>query len=133
MSTFQIHHLTNVSQRTTFWIRTNKCIIIGVVQGLAHLHKCYPIVVHLDIKPRNILLDQEYTPKLVDFGLAKFLDGKNEDVVCAHHSFFYQLCACTIYLSVIVNLANLNIFFGHNLLISCLHYYRSWNKYDKRS
>jgi tetratricopeptide (TPR) repeat protein len=33
------------------------CIIIGVAQGLAHLHKCNPIIVHLDIKPQNILLD----------------------------------------------------------------------------
>jgi hypothetical protein len=50
-----------------------------------------------------------------------------------HHSFFYWLCACTLYLSVIVNLANLNTFFGHNLLILYLHYCRSWNKYDKHS
>jgi len=109
------------------------CVIIGVAQGLAHLHKCNPIIIHLDIKPQNILLDQDYTPKLADFGLAKILDGKDENVVCAPHSFFYWLCACTLYLSAIVSLANLNTFFGHNLLISYLHYYRSWNKYDKHS
>ncbi|CAK9252303.1 unnamed protein product, partial [Sphagnum jensenii] len=57
------------------------CIIIGVAQGLAHLHKCNPIIVHLDIKPQNILLDQDYTPKLADFGLSRILDGKDEDVV----------------------------------------------------
>ncbi|CAK9257986.1 unnamed protein product, partial [Sphagnum jensenii] len=54
------------------------CIIIGVAQGLAHLHKCDPIILHLDIKPQNILLDQDYTPKLADFGLAKILNGKDE-------------------------------------------------------
>jgi serine/threonine protein kinase len=64
------------------------CIIIAVAQGLAHLHKCNPIIVHLDIKPQNILLDKDYTPKLTDFGLAKFLDGKDEDVVCAPPIFF---------------------------------------------
>ncbi|CAM6045188.1 unnamed protein product [Sphagnum compactum] len=57
------------------------CIIIGVAQGLAHLHKCNPIIVHLDIKPQNILLDHDYTPKLADFGLAKILDGKDENVI----------------------------------------------------
>jgi interleukin-1 receptor-associated kinase 1 len=62
------------------------CIIIG--------HKCYPIIVHLDIKPRNILLDYDYTPKLADFGLANFLDGKDEDVVCAP-PFFFLLVMCT--------------------------------------
>jgi hypothetical protein len=50
-----------------------------------------------------------------------------------HQSFFYWLCACTLYFSVIMNLANLNTFVGHNLLISYLHYYRSWNKYEKHS
>jgi serine/threonine protein kinase len=69
------------------------CIILGVAQGLAHLHKCNPIIVHLDIKPQNILLDQDYTPKLADFGLAKILDGKDEDVVCSP-PFFFLLVMC---------------------------------------
>jgi serine/threonine protein kinase len=65
------------------------CIIIGVAQGLAHLHhKCDPTIVHLDIKPGNILLDKNYTPKLADFGLAKILHGKDENVVCAPPFFF---------------------------------------------
>jgi Flp pilus assembly protein TadD len=60
------------------------CIIIGVAQGLAHLHhKCDTTIVHLDIKPGNILLDKDYTPKLADFGLAKILHDKYENVVCA--------------------------------------------------
>ncbi|CAK9273807.1 unnamed protein product [Sphagnum jensenii] len=54
-------------------------IIIGVAQGLAYLHhKCNPSIVHLDIKPGNILLDKDYTPKLADFGLAKILNVTNE-------------------------------------------------------
>ncbi|KAH8955755.1 hypothetical protein BDL97_07G003500 [Sphagnum fallax] len=58
------------------------CIIIGVAQGLAHLHhKCDPAIVHLDIKPGNILLDKDYTPKLSDFGLAKKLHGRDENVI----------------------------------------------------
>jgi len=59
-------------------------IIIGVAQGLAYLHhKCNPAIIHLDIKPGNILLDKDYTPKLADFGLAKILNVTNENVVCA--------------------------------------------------
>jgi serine/threonine protein kinase len=69
------------------------CIIIGIAQGLAHLHKCNPIIVHLDIKPQNILLDKNYTPKLADFGLAKILDGKDDNVVCAP-PFFFLLVMC---------------------------------------
>jgi serine/threonine protein kinase len=59
-------------------------IIIGVAQGLAYLHhKCNPTIIHLDIKPGNILLDKDYTPKLADFGLAKILKGTDENVVCS--------------------------------------------------
>jgi len=66
-------------------------IIIGVAQGLAYLHhECNPIIIHLDIKPGNILLDKDYTPKLVDFGLAKILRGSNENMVCAFPFFFFD-------------------------------------------
>jgi serine/threonine protein kinase len=59
-------------------------IIIGVAQGLAYLHhKCNPTIIHLDIKPGNILLDKDYTPKLANFGLAKIVKGTDENVVCA--------------------------------------------------
>ncbi|CAM6019760.1 unnamed protein product [Sphagnum balticum] len=51
-------------------------IIIGIAKGLAFLHQCNPIILHLDIKPQNILLDIDYTPKLADFGLARLLDGE---------------------------------------------------------
>jgi serine/threonine protein kinase len=87
-------------------------IIIGVVRGLAHLHhKCNPTIVHLDIKPQNILLDKDYTPKLVDFGLAKILDGKDEKCgMCP--TIFIFLFLCMIYLNAIVKLANLNTLMG---------------------
>jgi tetratricopeptide (TPR) repeat protein len=65
-------------------------IIIGVAQGLAYLHqKCNPAIIHFDIKPGNILLDEDYTPKLADFGLAKILKGTNENVVCALSFFLF--------------------------------------------
>ncbi|XP_073361348.1 cold-responsive protein kinase 1 isoform X2 [Aegilops tauschii subsp. strangulata] len=52
--------------------RVNICI--GVAQGLAYLHDgVRPHVVHRDIKASNILLDQDLTPKISDFGLAKLL------------------------------------------------------------
>ncbi|CAM6058565.1 unnamed protein product, partial [Sphagnum tenellum] len=57
-------------------------IIIGIAKGLAYLHhECNPTIVHLDINPQNILLDKNYTPKLGDFGLAKILDGSNENMI----------------------------------------------------
>ncbi|KAM3214446.1 hypothetical protein ACQJBY_066754 [Aegilops geniculata] len=45
-------------------------IIKGVSEGLNHLHK--DSIFHLDLKPGNILLDNNMTPKICDFGLSRF-------------------------------------------------------------
>ncbi|XP_074584736.1 LEAF RUST 10 DISEASE-RESISTANCE LOCUS RECEPTOR-LIKE PROTEIN KINASE-like 2.1 [Curcuma longa] len=47
-------------------------IAIGIARGLEYLHRgCNTRIVHFDIKPHNILLDQDFHPKISDFGLAK--------------------------------------------------------------
>lgn len=47
-------------------------ILAGAAQGLKHLHvNCNPPVINRDVKCANILLGEEYHPKLADFGLAK--------------------------------------------------------------
>uniref|UniRef100_A0A8R7NV30 Protein kinase domain-containing protein n=1 Tax=Triticum urartu TaxID=4572 RepID=A0A8R7NV30_TRIUA len=44
-------------------------IITGMCQGLHHLHQNN--IVHLDLKPANILLDANLVPKIADFGLSR--------------------------------------------------------------
>ncbi|MDQ3862623.1 MAG: serine/threonine protein kinase, partial [Actinomycetota bacterium] len=44
-----------------------------IAAGLAHAHERG--IIHRDIKPRNILLDERGAPKLADFGIARALDG----------------------------------------------------------
>ncbi|XP_043698322.1 putative receptor protein kinase ZmPK1 [Telopea speciosissima] len=47
-------------------------IAIGAAKGLAYLHhECLEWVIHCDVKPENILLDNDFEPKIADFGLAK--------------------------------------------------------------
>lgn len=47
-------------------------IAVGIAHGITYLHRgCESRILHLDIKPQNILLDQDFTPKISDFGLAK--------------------------------------------------------------
>ncbi|CAI9276047.1 unnamed protein product [Lactuca saligna] len=47
-------------------------IAIGIARGLEYLHiGCNTRILHFDIKPHNILLDQDFSPKISDFGLAK--------------------------------------------------------------
>ncbi|KAG2681717.1 hypothetical protein I3843_11G158000 [Carya illinoinensis] len=56
--------------------QTRHKICIGVAQGLAFLHEgVQPHIIHRDIKASNILLDKDLTPKISDFGLAKFISA----------------------------------------------------------
>ena len=63
-------------------------IIKGICCGLHYLHEeCQTnaSVIHLDLKPANILLDDNMEPKIADFGLSKFFDDQK-----------VQTCATTI-------------------------------------
>ncbi|XP_068666160.1 rust resistance kinase Lr10-like [Aristolochia californica] len=47
-------------------------IALGIARGIEYLHQgCDHRILHFDIKPHNILLDQDFNPKVSDFGLAK--------------------------------------------------------------
>ncbi|KAG7973820.1 hypothetical protein I3843_06G016600 [Carya illinoinensis] len=47
-------------------------IAVGIARGLEYLHRgCNNRILHFDIKPHNILLDENFCPKISDFGLAK--------------------------------------------------------------
>ncbi|KAK9147292.1 hypothetical protein Scep_006049 [Stephania cephalantha] len=47
-------------------------IAMGVARGIEYLHRgCNMQILHFDIKPHNILLDDKFIPKVSDFGLAK--------------------------------------------------------------
>ncbi|GLJ12284.1 hypothetical protein SUGI_0188060 [Cryptomeria japonica] len=50
-------------------------IALGVARAIAYLHEeCLEWVLHCDIKPENILLDESFCPKVSDFGLAKLVE-----------------------------------------------------------
>ncbi|KAF7081842.1 hypothetical protein CFC21_085749 [Triticum aestivum] len=55
--------------------RKRYLIIKGVCEGLYYLHVKQRIV-HLDLKPANILLDDNMAPKIADFGLSRRFDEK---------------------------------------------------------
>lgn len=49
-------------------------IAIGIAKGLLYLHdECNNPIIHCDIKPQNILLDDYYNARISDVGLAKLL------------------------------------------------------------
>lgn len=68
-------------------------IAIGIGRGIQYLHQgCDMRILHFDIKPHNILLDQNFTPKISDFGLAKLYttDKSNVYVTAARGTLGYM-------------------------------------------
>ncbi|XWS21857.1 hypothetical protein CRYUN_Cryun30bG0091600 [Craigia yunnanensis] len=54
-------------------------IALGTARGITYLHEeCRDRIIHCDIKPENILLDEIYTAKVSDFGLAKLMNTKDQ-------------------------------------------------------
>ncbi|XP_009617108.1 probable serine/threonine-protein kinase PBL25 [Nicotiana tomentosiformis] len=57
------------------WLSRMK-IASGAANGLEYLHeKANPPIIYRDLKPSNILLDQDFNPKLSDYGIAKLAGG----------------------------------------------------------
>ncbi|KAL4326239.1 hypothetical protein GQ457_11G021580 [Hibiscus cannabinus] len=64
------NHLFNTTS-TLPW-RTRLEIMLGAAEGLAYLHDGLEVkVIYRDFKSSNVLLDENFRPKLSDFGLAR--------------------------------------------------------------
>ncbi|KAG0459082.1 hypothetical protein HPP92_022210 [Vanilla planifolia] len=64
----EMHGMLNWKQRFD--------IVVGMARGLAYLHHEFHVcIIHRDIKSNNVLLDDNFKPKIADFGLARLLPG----------------------------------------------------------
>ncbi|KAK4362689.1 hypothetical protein RND71_017930 [Anisodus tanguticus] len=64
------------TQKSSLTILQRMNIIIDVASALHYLHhQCQAPMIHCDIKPQNILLDDDLTAHLGDFGLVRLVAG----------------------------------------------------------
>ncbi|KAH7841122.1 hypothetical protein Vadar_025841 [Vaccinium darrowii] len=75
-----IHDGGSLTYRQLGW-ETLYQIAVGIARGLEYLHRgCNTRILHFDIKPHNILLNEHFCPKISDFGLAKLCPQKDSIV-----------------------------------------------------
>ncbi|CAJ2639711.1 probable serine/threonine-protein kinase PBL23 [Trifolium pratense] len=74
--------------------KTRMKIAAGAAKGLEYLHEqANPPVIYRDFKASNILLDENYNPKLSDFGLAKLGPTGDKTHVSTRVMGTYGYCA----------------------------------------
>jgi pto-interacting protein 1 len=70
---YNILHCSNASGPVPLPLDKRLDIAIQSAEAISCMHSMYSPVLHGDIKPANILLDENYLPKISDFGIARLL------------------------------------------------------------
>lgn len=94
LGSLEDHLLDLPPNKTPLDWSTRMKIAQGAAKGLEYLHdKASPPVIYRDFKASNILLDEEYNPKLSDFGLAKLGPTGDKSHVSTRVMGTYGYCA----------------------------------------
>lgn len=70
-----ILHRTNANGHVSFPLDRRLSIAIELAEVLSSMHSMYSPILHGDIKPENILLDENLVPKISDFGIARLISS----------------------------------------------------------
>ncbi|CAG7883161.1 unnamed protein product [Brassica rapa] len=85
----EVEEILRPSRTLTLLERLNIGIDVASVLDYLHVH-CHEPIAHCDIKPSNVLLDDDFTAHVSDFGLARLLLKFNQE------SFFNQLSSAGV-------------------------------------
>ncbi|EAY97172.1 hypothetical protein OsI_19093 [Oryza sativa Indica Group] len=74
-----LHDILHGSKRVPLDLNMRLCIAAESAEGLAYMHsKTTSTILHGDVKPANILLDDNFVPKISDFGISKLIAKDKE-------------------------------------------------------
>ncbi|TQE09821.1 hypothetical protein C1H46_004595 [Malus baccata] len=83
--------LYGVERVTELGWATRVKILKGLAHALSYLHNdCSPPIVHRDVTVNNVLLDQDFEPRLSDFGTARLLSTNSSNWTHIVGSFGYM-------------------------------------------
>lgn len=69
------HNATSSDKGELIGFDTLYDVAVGTGKAIRYLHgECARRIIHYDIKPGNVLLDEAFRPKVADFGLARLCD-----------------------------------------------------------
>ncbi|KAL7198177.1 hypothetical protein ACSBR2_020657 [Camellia fascicularis] len=68
-------------------MRQRLLIALGAAKGLEYLHSLTPSILHMHFRTRNVLVDENFTVKVSDFGLSKLLEGYHAETSSAFDFF----------------------------------------------
>jgi serine/threonine protein kinase len=90
LSKGSLHDVLHGSRRDPLNLKCRLDTAAESAEGLTYLHsKTTNVILHGDVKPTNILLDEDWTPKISDFGISRLIvkDKQHTDFVTGDRSY----------------------------------------------